>query len=174
MRQIQVEYGCHTTQGDFIGLTVVELEISLRELLNLPATPSCYVDGILVEYKSSFVLERGAPVLFLRRIGRKSGTPEEIGRIADALEQIGSELNRISGQLDESLMIQQRLADEIAPERSIVGTRYVAERIGKSTRWITDLVRDGKIPKQCIVPQSGNGRYWRFYKKRIDRWIEEN
>lgn len=39
-------------------------------------------------------------------------------------------------------------------------------KISKSTLY--KLVREGKIPSQKV------GRHWRFRKKSIDRWLEEN
>jgi len=39
-------------------------------------------------------------------------------------------------------------------------------KISKSTLY--KLVREGKIPSQKV------GRHWRFRKKAIDRWLEEN
>ena len=34
------------------------------------------------------------------------------------------------------------------------------------------MVRIGKIPKSCIVPGAGKGKQWRFYRSKIDKWIE--
>lgn len=68
----------------------------------------------------------------------------------------------------------RRIADHVDPPNlEVVGTSYVAERIGVTTKWVGDLVRTRKIPKFCICPKSGGGNYWRFWKKQIDKWIEE-
>ena len=45
-------------------------------------------------------------------------------------------------------------------------------KVGCSVKWVGDLVRTGQIPKSCIVPGAGNGKQWRFYRSKIDRWIE--
>ncbi len=65
-----------------------------------------------------------------------------------------------------------RIADHFdPPERAVVGTKYISERLGVSVRWVGDLVRNGEIPKSCVCPQSGDGKYWRFWKDKIDEWI---
>ena len=65
-----------------------------------------------------------------------------------------------------------RLADHLAPvPPSIVGTRYVAERLGCTTVWVAEMVRKGEIPRSCILVGTGTGRPWKFSKGRIDEWI---
>jgi predicted DNA-binding transcriptional regulator AlpA len=66
-----------------------------------------------------------------------------------------------------------RLADHFdPPPPDIVGTPYVADKLGCTTDWIAMLVRDGEIPVSCLVPGTGNGKPWKFYRARIDEWIE--
>jgi hypothetical protein len=66
-----------------------------------------------------------------------------------------------------------RLADHLAPCSSpIVGTPSVAERLGCTTVWVAELVRTGQIPKHCLVPGTGKGKLWKFYREKIDRWLE--
>jgi predicted DNA-binding transcriptional regulator AlpA len=74
-------------------------------------------------------------------------------RIADALERIA---NR---------------ADPPPPE--IVGTPYVAHRLGCTTAWITELIKSGQIPKHCLVEGTGNGKPWKFHRRHIDEWIKK-
>jgi hypothetical protein len=65
-----------------------------------------------------------------------------------------------------------RIADAMAPEpEDIVGTPYIAKRLGCTTVWIAELVRRGDIPKSCLVPGTGNGKVWKFYREHIDRWL---
>ena len=67
-----------------------------------------------------------------------------------------------------------RLADHFDPlPPDIVGTPYVAAKPGCTTAWIAMLVRDGGIPPSCLVPGTGNGKPWRFRRKRIDDWIDQ-
>jgi len=66
----------------------------------------------------------------------------------------------------------RRIADALNPAPpDIVGTPYVAQKLNVTTTWIADLIRRGKIPAACIVPGTGNGRVWKFYRSRIDEWI---
>lgn len=53
----------------------------------------------------------------------------------------------------------------------IVGTPYVSERLGCTSIWITEMVRRGIIPPACVVPGTGDGKPWKFYRTRIDEWI---
>ena len=71
--------------------------------------------------------------------------------------------------IDASL---KRLADAHDPAPpDHVGTPYVAQKLGVSTTWIADLIRRGEIPGNCIVPGTGNGKPWKFYRERIEKWI---
>ena len=47
----------------------------------------------------------------------------------------------------------------------------VAKQLGCTTVWIAEMVRSGDIPKSCLVPGTGNGRPWKFYRAAIDRWL---
>lgn len=84
------------------------------------------------------------------------------------------------GQQPENHLVLERLAgaaEEIAkhldpkpPE--IVKSSYVAGRFGCTIKWVGEMVRRGEIPKSCIAPGSGSGKQWRFYRSKIDKWID--
>jgi predicted DNA-binding transcriptional regulator AlpA len=66
----------------------------------------------------------------------------------------------------------RRIADALdAAPAEIVGTPYVAQKLGVTTTWIADLIRKNAIPATCIVQGTGNGKVWKFYRERIDEWI---
>ena len=66
----------------------------------------------------------------------------------------------------------KRLADHFDPPPSdIVDTPYIAHRLGLTTARIAQLVRSGEIPKGCVVPGSGQGRQWKFYRRRMEEWL---
>lgn len=68
----------------------------------------------------------------------------------------------------------RRIADRLdPPPPDKVGTPYVSGRLGCTTVWITELIRKKEIPPNCIVPGTGNGKPWKFYRERIDRWIKD-
>src|SRR5690606_18486075 len=60
------------------------------------------------------------------------------------------------GRIAEAL---ERLADHFAPSPpDIVGTSYVAQRLGCTQVWITTLIREGDGPRSCVVPAQGTAR----------------
>jgi len=66
----------------------------------------------------------------------------------------------------------ERIADHVAPQPGdIVGTPYIAQKLGCSTAWVTQLIHDGTLPARCIVPGTGNGKPWKFHRRQIDEWI---
>jgi len=69
----------------------------------------------------------------------------------------------------------KRLADHFDPlPPDIVDTPFIAKRLGCTTTWIAQKVRSGEIPKSCVVPGSGKGRQWKFYRRRIEDWLANN
>ena len=67
----------------------------------------------------------------------------------------------------------ERIADHLAPEpENIVGTGYVARKLGYTPTHVARLARDGDIPSSCVVPGCGDGRPWKFMRLRIDNWLE--
>lgn len=94
-------------------------------------------------------------------------TPRGSIEIATELAGIHAVLGSIANDMKH---IRMKLAP--GPEREIVGARHVADALGCSTQWIGEQVRTGSIPKSCIVPGTGSGKPWKFYKEHIDRWLK--
>lgn len=89
-----------------------------------------------------------------------------MSKTTNLLEKLVAAVERQSSSLE-------RLADRLAPQPGdIVGTPYIAQRLGCTTAWITELIKTGEIPKQCIVEGTGNGKPWKFYRSKIDEWIK--
>ena len=66
-----------------------------------------------------------------------------------------------------------RIADHFnPPPPDKVGTPYIAERLGCTTDYVAVMVREESVPPSCLVPGTGNGKPWKFYRSRIDQWIE--
>lgn len=84
--------------------------------------------------------------------GHKSENHAVLDRLADAAEEIAHHL------------------DPTPPE--IVKSRYIAQKLGCSVKWVGDMARTGLIPKNCIVDGTGDGKQWRFFRPKIDKWIE--
>ena len=106
---------------------------------------------------------------------------------ADDLEvveaQSGERLARVEGavaalagqQLVPQLTAEiRRIADHLAPpaDDRPVGTPYVANKIGCTTRWVCELARKGTIPADCIAKSGGDGGYWMFHRAQIDAWFD--
>lgn len=82
-----------------------------------------------------------------------------LARIAQAFEGVETQLRRIADHVDP-------------PPPDKVGTSYVANRLGCTMIWVTEMVRNGDVPAGCIVPGTGNRKPWKFFRTRIDQWIE--
>ena len=118
-------------------------------------------------------LERriGLLELAIVRVLTTSDPPE--GRSVSALRDdhfdgrsIGQLLEAVAGQLT-------RIADYVdPPPPDLVGSTYIAERLGCTTVWVTEMVRSGNIPPNCVVQGTGNGKPWKFFRVRIDEWLK--
>jgi hypothetical protein len=83
--------------------------------------------------------------------------------------ELGPQTLRLLAEIGADI---KRLADHFAPAPSdIIGTPHLANRLGCTPTWIAQMVRSGEIPKGCIVPGSGKGKQWKFYRLRIEEWL---
>jgi hypothetical protein len=102
--------------------------------------------------------------------------PDEQGftvRLAPQPDLVVPHLEESACHLAGLVQIFARVADAVAPQPGdLVGTPYVARRLGCTTVWVTEMIKKGRLPKNCVVPGTGSGKPWRLYKDRIDRWIE--
>lgn len=98
--------------------------------------------------------------------GRESLAPlpdidsKNLQSIADSLDSLAESAKRIADHLDP-------------PPPDVVDSGYVASRLGCTKVWIASLARSGELPANCIVPGTGNGKPWRFYRSRIDAWLQK-
>ncbi len=107
-------------------------------------------------------IDRAALVL-----GQPSGSHSG-GSVAVVVE-LGPETQRVLAEVQADL---KRLADHFDPAPpDVVGTPYLAAKLGCTATWIAQMVRSGEIPQGCIVPGSGKGRQWKFYRRRIEEWL---
>jgi len=204
---VEIMCGIHVLELALAGLTIEEIWLALRSLLNLERY-QVHANGQRVEY--SYIASSGDRIEFVRAFGRKGlgtvWTKQEFMEIChmsevdwansvaeglpfDELADGTTVLNetevdewnrRRRNGVPSGLAIMERLADaaeqianHLDPESpQIVGTPYVAKQLGKSVKWVGDLVRRQTIPKGCVVPGTGNGKEWRFFRKKIDKWIE--
>lgn len=93
-----------------------------------------------------------------------------ISRLVEALTNVMVQQNAILSSIDHNL---ERIANALNPELpDVVGTPYVAKRLGQTTTWIAEMARRGEIPKSCLVAGTGTGKPWKFHRAQIDNWIE--
>lgn len=92
--------------------------------------------------------------------------------LIDPLAHVLTLLERVAVGMETLGIEVRRVADHVAPEPGdVVGTPYVAKRLACTTVWVTDMARNGQIPNNCIVPGTGNGKPWKFYRRGIDEWL---
>ena len=88
--------------------------------------------------------------------------------------QVLARLDRIATALEDLVAESRRIVNHVAPASGdIVGTPHVAQRLGCSVVWVAEMARSGQIPKNCIVPGTGNGKPWKFYVGRIEEWLNK-
>lgn len=153
---VDVISGPNVLSLELAGLTVGDVMSLVRDAVNLDSDAHSYVNGQPVEHAT--VLLPHDRLEFVQAWGRKGGDGE-YPILIEVLQKIGDDIRRIANHVDP-------------PSGQVVGTRYVAARLGKTQEWIAKLAQTGKIPASCIVKQSGNGRYWKFHKEKIDQWVE--
>jgi hypothetical protein len=107
-------------------------------------------------------------VALLERLTSAAERQADAGqRIADALEVIVH-----SPDLKSLAASGARLTDHFTPVApAVVGTPYVAGRLGCTTVWAAEMVRLGQIPTGCLVPGTGGGKPWKFHRAKIDDWL---
>lgn len=167
------------------GINVGAVRKSLREVFNIPEAAAAFIGGVPV--LDGRVIVDGETLEFIREQGLKGvgalltpselreawhiseGDYEELLVLGLPLVRLASGIRHPEAAVDEFF---KHLGD---PRRSstpeLVGSPYVADRLGCSTVWITDLVRRKEIPPSCVVPGTGNGKPWKFVRVRIDEWL---
>ena len=66
----------------------------------------------------------------------------------------------------------KRIADHFdPPPPDIVDSTYIADKLGCTKVWVARMATEKQIPPSCIVPGTGFGKPWKFYRSRIDPWI---
>ncbi len=81
-------------------------------------------------------------------------------------------LERFVAALEGIQAEQKRIADHFdPPPPDVVGTDYVAGRLDCTKVWVSQMARDGEIPRGCIVAGTGNGKPWKFRRSGIEKWL---
>lgn len=184
---VRVVHGANEVVFDSDGRTVGDIRKSLREVLNIPWDADALIGGMSVNDERALC---GGDVLeFIREQGVKGLgsllTPEELkerwkidGDEYEELLILGIPCIRFTNgsvrhpevAVDEFM---RQLGDvNKAKPPELVGTPYVADRLGCTTVWVTELIRNGEIPVNCVVSGTGNGKPWKFVRVRIEEWLK--
>ena len=105
---------------------------------------------------------------------REYGREDFAAAALDLGQQLLARLDRMAVALEMLAAAGDHNANHVAPAPGdIVGTPYLAQKLGCTTTWAGEMARTGQIPKNCIVPGSGNGKPWKFRREQIEDWINE-
>jgi hypothetical protein len=70
--KVNVVYGAHDLDMELEGLTVAEIQLALKDLLNIDeGNVEAYVDGQLIPNKGEVKVKSGQRVEFMKEAGRK-------------------------------------------------------------------------------------------------------
>ena len=117
------------------------------------------------------VVTRGEWGTFFRppRIATESSSQETSEMIAES-----SNLAVLVAALTNNTRAIGDLVATLSPKApDMVGTDYVARRLGVSKQWVGTLAERGDIPKHCVAPKVSGGRIWKFHRDKIDAWLRE-
>lgn len=184
---IRVVHGGNEGYYPLRGKTVGVVRLALREIFHIAPDAVASLDGeyapaervIADERVLEFVKENGTKGLGalltpdeLKAHWRISGEEyEELLIFGLPFVRFGSgSVRHPETSVDE--FFKQLGDSHRSKPPELVGTRYVAERLGCTTVWVTQLIRSGEIPPSCIAPGTGNGRLWKFIRVRIDEWLK--
>lgn len=132
----------------------MELDVNATE--RAARLVSRFVNGIFAEHRKAQRVEKLATseeVIAQQVSPLQFANPEAIVTIAGALTRIADHFN--------------------PPAPDIVDSVYVSQKLGCTTTWIADLARNSRIPASCLVPGTGDGKPWKFYRAKIETWITE-
>jgi hypothetical protein len=168
---VRVIHGANDGLFGVAGKTVASVRRSLRTAFNIPDDAVALVNGVQVDGDHRL---RPGTLEFVRLAGMKGGMdPEELARLAWLEERIATVEGRLVDEWGALAGSLSRIADHFdPPPPDTVDTAYVARRIGLGIARVAQMALRGEIPAHCTVPGTGNGKPWKFFRTRIDPWID--
>lgn len=202
---MQAMSGAGSVEVDGEGLTVREIRVALKHVLNIGGDQEARLDGHRVS--DDVVLPGDGTLEFVKLVGHKG--VGQVWTADECCQQLGISYEQLNQFIEEGLRVMRladgsvrvtetavdqfiagvgggvggdviatiaaslkRIADHFdPPPPDIIGTDYIADRLGCTVVWVAKMASEGKIPKNCIVPGTGIGKPWKFYRSRIDHWI---
>lgn len=86
----------------------------------------------------------------------------------------GNDIAALVAALKEHTRVIGSLVATLAPAvPDLVGTDYIARRLGVSQQWVGAMAERGDIPKNCVALKISGGRIWKFHMDKIEAWLRE-
>ena len=128
----------------------------------VPNRPSLYYpQSALVANQRNLIAVQFSPI-----------TLQVLLRLAQAAEGLASAISQVN--MPELVTEIRRISNHFDPPPSdVIGTDYIAGKLGCTKVWVAELVRSGEIPAGCIVSGTGNGKPWKFHRSKRDRWLRD-
>ena len=143
------------------GETVAAVRKGVRALLGIPSNAISVVNRSRVEFQHRIYDDDHLEFVVLWGCkGDGFNDDEPMQQLLACLRQIETSLRRIADHVDP-------------PPPNVVTTDYIAEKLNCTLVWVARMAAEGRIPRNSIVPGTGEGKPWKFYRSRIDKWIEE-
>lgn len=197
---MEMIHAAETVELDVAGHTVGEIRLGLKHLLNI-GNQEARLDGKRVA--DDVVVSGEETLEFVTPIGRKGvgqiWTADEFcqlfGYSREQLDQQIEEGLQVMRLTDGTMRITETAVDQFIagdalvvqvanaltrianhfdpPPPNVVDSGYIADKLGCTKVWVARMAADGDVPRNAIVPGTGNGKPWKFYRSLIDKWIEK-
>lgn len=69
--KVNVVYGAHDLDMELEGLTVEEIRLALKDVLNVDEGVEAYVDGDMIEDQGAYKIKKGQRLEFMKEAGQK-------------------------------------------------------------------------------------------------------
>jgi len=195
---MELMHAAETVELDVAGHTVGETRGGLKHVLNV-GNQEARLDGELVD--DDVVLSGDGTLEFIdieghKGVGRVWTADEYCQLCGISREQLNEQIEKgleVMLLADGTIRITETAVDQFIagdaiivqvanalprianhfdpPPPDVVDTTYIADKLGCTKVWVAKMAAEGMIPKNCIVPGTGIGKPWKFYRSRIDPWI---
>lgn len=158
-------HGPNIIEMDLASYTIAQAQQALSEVLNVSPWAFVFVDGRRVASKSSFVLQRGQAVLFLKVWGAKGSGRRKL------LEEQVVELQDRVAQLEDAVygllnVAGDRIATLQTSKSPYMNSKEAAEYLLTS---VSSLY--GLVDRRQIIPLRGPKRSYRFTARMLDEYL---
>jgi hypothetical protein len=144
-----------------------KMRVTIASAADAPEGPRLIARPLAVEPRDAERASDDPPASAFGSLGRAQ-RQVELAPLTRAL------LERIAAAMEEIGSLSRAVCERIVPGAGeVVGTPYVARKLGCTTVWVAEMVRRDEIPRNCVVPGTGNGKPWKFYRHRVEAWLSQ-